>query len=220
MAADFTISRACTLSRANLHPVWEPRYLAASGVFGPYLALADIAVLIGGGVRRPNASRPRAPKPRRRPAGAGIMLPGTGTVEPLYRSGQGPRQRRFRRAAYRPTGRRDARSRHLVFRRRGWDAASDKIAAALAHEGAFVAGVDLPTYFRQVGAQPNARCSDAVSAIELISREIQRQRGNSNYWTPILAGVGEGGAFAAATLAQSPASTIAGAVSLDPTASR
>jgi type IV secretory pathway VirJ component len=101
----------------------------------------------------------------------------------------------------------------------GWDAGSDKIAAALAHEGAFVAGVDLPTYFLRVGAQANARCSDAVSTIELISREIQRSRGNSTYWTPILAGVGEGGAFAVATLAQAPPATIAGAVSLDPTAS-
>ena len=79
--------------KGKFAPVWEPRYLAASGVFGPYLALADIAVLIGGGVRRPNASRPRAPKPRRRLIGARNNLPGAGTVEPPCRYGQGPRQR-------------------------------------------------------------------------------------------------------------------------------
>ncbi|HWK44730.1 MAG TPA: bifunctional lysylphosphatidylglycerol flippase/synthetase MprF [Stellaceae bacterium] len=32
-------------------PVWEPRYLAASGTLGPYLALADTAVIAGGGVK-------------------------------------------------------------------------------------------------------------------------------------------------------------------------
>ena len=101
---------------------------------------------------------------------------------------------------------------------KGWDAASAKIADALGHDGAFVLGVDLSAYLRHVGAQGHARCSDAVSAIELLSREVQRERGNSTYWTPILAGVGEGGAFAAATLGQAPASTIAGAISLDPTA--
>ena len=205
--------------KGKFAPVWEPRYLAASGVFGPYLALADIAVLIGGGVRRPNASRPRTPKPRRHPVGAGIVclalaLTNLPTV-PARALDSGDFGELH---IVRPDG-----AMHglviLFSDARGWDAASNKIAAALAHEGAFVAGVDLPTYFRQVGARANARCSDAVSTIELISREIQRQRRNSTYWTPILAGVGEGGALAAATVAQSPASTIAGAVSLDPTAS-
>lgn len=35
--------------KSKFHPVWEPRYLAASGVFGPFLALADVAVRPGGG---------------------------------------------------------------------------------------------------------------------------------------------------------------------------
>jgi len=202
-------------------PDWEPRYLAASGVFGPYLALADIAVLIGGGVRRPKASRSLAPKRRRHPVGAAILAL-TLAVSSLSAV--------TARAKAIDTG--DFGKLHIVqpdgamhglvilfSDASGWDAVSDKIAATLADDGAFVAGVDLSTYFRQVGAREKGRCSDAVAAIELISREIQRQRGNSTYWTPILAGVGEGGAFAAATLAQSPPATIAGAVSLDPTAS-
>ncbi len=204
--------------KGKFGPAWESRYLAASGAFGPYLALADIAVLIGGGMRQQVASRQRRTRLRRHPVSAGLLCltlvassivswPAraldTGNFGDLH--------------IVRPDG--AMKGLVLLFSdAQGWDAEADKIARGLAHYGAFVAGIDLPSYFRLEGSQTNAKCSDAVSAIELISREIQRERGNSIYWTPILAGIGEGGALAAATLAQSPASTIAGAVSLDPTA--
>ena len=32
----------------KFHPSWEPRYLAASGAIGPFVALADVMVLAGG----------------------------------------------------------------------------------------------------------------------------------------------------------------------------
>ena len=32
----------------KFHPAWEPRYLAASGAIGPFVALADVVVLAGG----------------------------------------------------------------------------------------------------------------------------------------------------------------------------
>jgi phosphatidylglycerol lysyltransferase len=32
----------------KFHPLWEPRYLAASGAIGPFVALADVVVLAGG----------------------------------------------------------------------------------------------------------------------------------------------------------------------------
>lgn len=35
--------------KAKFHPEWEPRYLAASGSVGPFLALADVVALTGGG---------------------------------------------------------------------------------------------------------------------------------------------------------------------------
>ena len=38
--------------KKKFNPAWEPRYLAASGWFGPYLALIDIAALVSGGYRR------------------------------------------------------------------------------------------------------------------------------------------------------------------------
>ena len=204
--------------KGKFDPVWEPRYLTASGAFGPYLALADIAVLIGGGRQR-LAPRERAIKPRRHPVRAGMLCLALALSSLIPSPARALDSGNFGDLhLYNPEG-----AMHglviLFSDSRGWNGQSDKIAAALAHDGAFVAGVDLPAYFARVGAQSQGRCSDAVAAIELVSREIQRERGNSTYWTPILAGVGEGGAFAAATLAQSPASTIAGAVSLDPAAS-
>jgi phosphatidylglycerol lysyltransferase len=36
----------------KFHPVWEPRYLAASGAIGPFVALADVMVLAGGSKTR------------------------------------------------------------------------------------------------------------------------------------------------------------------------
>ena len=37
--------------KEKFNPVWEPRYLAAPGGMAPLLALADVATLIGGGLR-------------------------------------------------------------------------------------------------------------------------------------------------------------------------
>jgi type IV secretory pathway VirJ component len=53
--------------------------------------------------------------------------------------------------------------------------------------------------------------------VEQLSRQLQRERSQANYLTPIVAGVGEGGALAAVTLAEAPPATIDGAVSIDPT---
>jgi phosphatidylglycerol lysyltransferase len=43
--------------KGKFNPVWEPRYLAASGTLGPFVALADAVSLIGAGVRSPTAER-------------------------------------------------------------------------------------------------------------------------------------------------------------------
>ena len=204
----------------KFEPVWEPRYLAASGSFGTYFALADIAMLVSGGVGRRIAFRRRpAGKVRRRGAQASafcLVLAASFLAS-------------FRAFAL-DAG--DLGTLHLVnpegamhglvvlfSNSQGWTAASDEIAAALAQAGGLVVGIDLPAYLRRLDARhPGAKCYDAVTDIELISRQIQRARGNADYRTPILAGVGEGGAFAAVTLAQAPAETITGAASVDPTA--
>ena len=205
--------------KGKFDPVWEPRYLAASGPFGLYFALAEIAVLVGGGVRQRMTRRRSAGSARRHAAKASVfcLVLAASFLAPL-------------RAFALDTGdlgavrliNPDGAMHGLVVLFSdypGWTGASDKIAAALAHADALVVGVDLPAYFRRLAAHPGVKCADPVADIELLSRQIQRVRGNANYRTPILAGVGEGGVFAAATLAQAPADTLAGAVSIDPTAS-
>lgn len=99
----------------------------------------------------------------------------------------------------------------------GWTSASDDAAAALTRDGALVVGVDLPDYLARLDAHSGEACHDVVGDINSISRQVQRERGNTRYLTPIVAGIGEGGALAPAILAHAPAATIAGAVSYDPT---
>ncbi len=40
----------------KFHPVWEPRYLAASGTIGPFISLADVAALASGYSRGPSVT--------------------------------------------------------------------------------------------------------------------------------------------------------------------
>ena len=99
----------------------------------------------------------------------------------------------------------------------GWTSVSDDAAGALTREGALVVGVDLPDYLARLDTHSGEACHDVVGDINSISRQVQRERGNTQYLTPILAGIGEGGALAPVILARAPAATIAGAVSYDPT---
>ena len=100
----------------------------------------------------------------------------------------------------------------------GWDASLDRAAATLRDDGAVVLGVDLPSYENALRASDDG-CHYLLSEIEALSQRLQREIGGSAYRTPILAGIGEGATLAYAALAQSPAATVAGAVSVDPAAS-
>jgi type IV secretory pathway VirJ component len=99
----------------------------------------------------------------------------------------------------------------------GWSAAYDGVARTLAGMGAVVVGVDLPQYLRNLAAS-NDGCHYVIAEIEDMSERLQRDFRFARYQSPILAGIGAGGALAYAALAQSPAATIAGAISVDPTA--
>ena len=47
LASDSTTFAACRTFKSKFDPDWQPRYLAASGTVGPFLALADLARLGG-----------------------------------------------------------------------------------------------------------------------------------------------------------------------------
>jgi type IV secretory pathway VirJ component len=97
----------------------------------------------------------------------------------------------------------------------GWNAALDADARALAGEGVAVVGVDLPQYLRGLAASDDG-CHYLISEVEDLSKRLQRDLAFPIYRTPILAGIGAGGALTYAALAQTPAATVAGAVSIDP----
>ncbi len=112
----------------------------------------------------------------------------------------------------------DDKSRAFVFLfsdTNGWSPADDDVAHELMDRGAVVVGVSLDTYLAQLRASSDG-CHYVISEVEALSKELQRQRGAEVYRSPILAGRGAAGTFAYAALAQSPAATVAGAVSFDP----
>ncbi|MCL4683881.1 virulence factor family protein [Myxococcota bacterium] len=99
----------------------------------------------------------------------------------------------------------------------GWSPAWESAALALRADGAAVVGIDLAAYLSALRASDDG-CHYVVSELEALSKRVQRELGSEQYLSPILAGAGAGGAFAYAALAQAPAATLAGAVSVDPTA--
>ena len=97
----------------------------------------------------------------------------------------------------------------------GWSAEWDRVSERLRAAGAAVVGVDLPAYLGGLRASDDG-CHYLISEIEELSKRVQRDLGSDAYRSPILAGVGQGGALAYAALAQAPAATVAGAVVVDP----
>jgi type IV secretory pathway VirJ component len=97
----------------------------------------------------------------------------------------------------------------------GWSEADDAAASRLVSAGAIAIGIDLPQYRRHL-ADSLEPCLYLVPDVEKVSRQVQRREAFGRYMTPILAGVGDGGGIAEAVLAQSPPSTLAGAVAVDP----
>ena len=201
--------------KSKFDPVWEPRYIAASGSLGTYMALLDIASLVAGGIRR---ARRREAKERgsgmrvpisiclvlgfcllaARPAASAVDMGNLGQVHIFKADG-------------------NVRDVVVLFSDRGgWGTASNGIATALAQSGALVLGVDLPSYLNRLDQHSNESCHRAVADIDFVGPQIEREQGIKSYLTPVVAGVGEGGTLAEAILAQAPPVTIAAAVSLDP----
>jgi type IV secretory pathway VirJ component len=100
----------------------------------------------------------------------------------------------------------------------GWSAACDHTAEALRARGAAIVGVDLPSYLRGLAASGDG-CHYVIAEIEDLSKRLQHDLGSESYRPPVLGGIGAGGILAYAALAQAPASTVSGAVVVDPAAS-
>jgi type IV secretory pathway VirJ component len=112
----------------------------------------------------------------------------------------------------RPSG--DAAGTVLFFSDRdGWDLRQDDLAGALAHEGAFVVGIDLPTYLKKLGGL-SGKCSYPAGHVEEVAHWIERHEGFATYTYPLVVGDGSGATFAYALVAQAPAGTFAGLVTL------
>jgi type IV secretory pathway VirJ component len=99
--------------------------------------------------------------------------------------------------------------------RAGWSADDEQAAEALARNGAMVAGVDLPRYAARLAAS-GQKCHTLIGDAEDLSHQLQRGVESTQYFSPILAGTGEGALLVERMLAQAPDNTIAGAVAIDP----
>ena len=99
----------------------------------------------------------------------------------------------------------------------GWRGVDDRILQVLAGEGALVVGVDTKLYLANLAKGSDERLYLVADVVDL-GQQLQREAGSSTYLTPIVAGIGEGGTLAELILAQAPPVTIAGAVSIDPSA--
>ncbi|MGE6742047.1 AcvB/VirJ family lysyl-phosphatidylglycerol hydrolase [Allorhizobium pseudoryzae] len=100
----------------------------------------------------------------------------------------------------------------------GWNATEEAQGKALAAKGALVIGIDLPSYIASLD-KDDEDCIYMISDIESLAQQVQRSLGSGSYRSPIVAGVGAGGAFVLGMLAQSPPATIGQAIAIDPDAS-
>jgi len=97
----------------------------------------------------------------------------------------------------------------------GWTVEDERAAADLTGLGGVVVGVDLAQYQKGLAASDDG-CHYVVAQIEDMSERLQREIGFAHYSSPILVGSGQGGTLVYAALAQAPAVTVGGAVSIDP----
>lgn len=91
--------------------------------------------------------------------------------------------------------------------------AEQALAEKMVAGGAMVASVPLPLFYKRLAAQ-DGKCTYPGGAFENLSRSIQAQDHLPNYLLPLLVGTGPAAAVTYAALAQTPAGTFAGGLSL------
>jgi len=95
----------------------------------------------------------------------------------------------------------------------GWDEDMAHMARLLTAQGALVAGIDTPQLFEQL-IEDGGDCVFPDGDLENLARFIEAYYRLPTYHLPILVGYSSGGTLAYASLAQAPAGTFAGAMSL------
>ena len=95
----------------------------------------------------------------------------------------------------------------------GWDGTVTDMAQMLASKGAMVAGINTPQLFASLEAD-GGKCVFPDGDLENLSHYLQGYARLSTYHTPLLIGYSSGATLAYAMIAQAPAGTFLGAMSL------
>ncbi len=95
----------------------------------------------------------------------------------------------------------------------GWNLGVVDMARALTSLGALVVGIDVPHYLREAAAS-KAACTSVAIDLEALGQEVQRRTGAPRFRHPLLAGYSSGATLVYAALAQAPAGTFLGGISL------
>lgn len=95
----------------------------------------------------------------------------------------------------------------------GWNMGVVDMAETLRAQGALVAGVSVPTYFKALNAS-TASCEYLGVELEHLSQTVQARAGLTDYRYPILVGYSSGATLVYAALNQTPKGIFAGGLSL------
>jgi type IV secretory pathway VirJ component len=115
-------------------------------------------------------------------------------------------------SVYRPQG--EARQTVLFFSgEHGWTGELEPIAQSLARQGALVAGIDTPAFFRDL-ERDGGKCVSPDGDLENLSHFLQAYYRSPTYRPALLVGSGSGAEFVYAMLAQAPPGTFGGGISL------
>ena len=95
----------------------------------------------------------------------------------------------------------------------GWTVREEAYAVALADRGQLVVGIDTPAYLTTLGGL-KGDCAYPAGHVEEVAHWIERHEQFADYRAPLVLGLGSGAGFAYALVAQAPAGTFAGLVTL------
>ncbi|MGH6861635.1 MAG: AcvB/VirJ family lysyl-phosphatidylglycerol hydrolase [Phyllobacterium sp.] len=103
----------------------------------------------------------------------------------------------------------------LVSQKGGLAEDDSRLARLLLDKDFLVLTVDLEKWRKELD-QDTGDCTYFVSDFEGLAKEAQRTIAMDSYMHPVVIGIGEGGVMAYASVADAPAATLAGGVSIDP----